>query len=327
LKILVGIYSPFLSWNIPDEDVDSLRHRFPAHTFHQTRNEAETLQFISDVEVAFMAELRPAHLAAATRLKWIHSNAAGVGGMLFGAMVESPVVMTNSRGISAPTIAEHVLAVTLAMFRKLPFALEGQRARQWAQDAILAPPSIRTIRGSRVLVVGLGSIGTATAQAMAALGARVTGIRRNTDRPAPESVDEVLPPEMLRQALPHADVVVLAAPQTAHTRGMLGPEELAAMRSDSLLVNVSRGKLVQESALVTALVQGTIGGAALDVFETEPLPHDSPLWSLPNVLITPHMAGFRSDHWQAVTSLFSENLQRFESGQPLLNVVDKVAGY
>jgi phosphoglycerate dehydrogenase-like enzyme len=327
LTVLVGIYSPFLSWNIPPAHVDRLRRAFPAHTFLQATNEAETLRLIPEAEVAFMPELRPAHFAAAARLRWIHSNAAGVGGMLFPAVVASPVLMTNSRGISAGTIAEHVLAVTLAMFRKLPFAVRSQAAREWAQDAILADPRIRTLSGSSVLVVGLGSIGAASARRMAALGARVTGVRRHYSQPMPEGVEAVLPPDRLLEALPDADVVVISAPQTADTERLIGSRELEAMRRDALLVNVSRGKLVDETALVSALAAGIIGGAALDVFEQEPLDPHSALWTLPNVLVTPHMAGFRPDHWEAVTALFADNLRRFQAGDSLLNLVDKVAGY
>jgi phosphoglycerate dehydrogenase-like enzyme len=308
LTVLVGIHSPFLFWNIPAPHVERLRREFPLHRFVHATSDAETLRSIPDADVAFLAELRPEQLAAAARL-------------------HSPVVLTNSRGISAATIAEHVLAVTLAMFRKLPFAFRSQAAREWAQDAILAPPAIHTIGGSSVLIVGLGSIGLATAQRMAALGARVTGIRRDRSRPLPEGVDAVLRPDALLDALPHADIVVLAAPQTPQTRGLIGAEALAAMRRGAVLVNVSRGKLVDEGALAAALAAGSIGGAALDVFETEPLPADSPLWSMPNVLVTPHMAGFRSDHWDAVTTLFAENLRRFDAARPLLNPVDKAAGY
>jgi phosphoglycerate dehydrogenase-like enzyme len=274
-----------------------------------------------------MSELRPAHFAAAPRLRWVHSPAAGVGGMLFPAMVESPVVMTNSRGISADTIAEHVLAVTLARFRKLSFAFETQWQRRWAQDAFVTDPPFRMIADARVLIVGLGSIGTATARRFAALGARVTATRRRRVDPPPHWLDEVAPPERLRELLPHADVIVVAAPQTRDTRAVIGAAELALLRPDALLVNVSRGKLVDEGALVAALTERPALGAALDVFEDEPLSSESPLWSLPNVLITPHIAGFRPDHWDAVTELFADNLRRFEAGQPLLNVVDKEAGY
>ena len=278
-----------------------------------------------------MAEVRPAHLAAARHLEWIHSNSGGgTGGHAFPAMVESPVVMSNSRGISADTIAEHVLAVTLVMFRKLPFAFEARRG-EWAQDAILAGPPIRTIGGSSVLVVGLGGIGTATARRMAALGARVTGIRRIVALPAPEGVDAVLPPERLLDPLPHADIVVIAAPQTAHTHGLIGAGELAAMRRDALLVNVSRGKLVDEAALAAALelpaTAGPLAAPPSTSSSTNPCPGQPVVDAAERARSRPTWPAFAADHWDAVTTLFAENLRRFESGQPLLNVVDKVAGY
>ena len=325
--ILVGIYSPFASWNIPAPHVARLRELFPQHTFLHATSERQALDLIPPAQIAFMSELRPGHFAAAKSLEWIHSPAAGVGGMLFPALVDSPAVMTNSRGISAHTIAEHVLAVTLVLFRKLRIAFRAQAVREWAQDTVLHPPPIRTIRDSRVLVIGLGGIGTAAAKAMAALGAHVTAVRRNAARGAPDFVEVLSTPDRLVDLLPSAEIVVIAAPQTTDTRGLIGGRELAAMRSDAILVNVSRGRLVDEAALADALSNGRVGGAALDVFEQEPLPKDSPLWGMPNVLITPHMAGFRPDHWDAVVELFAENLRRFETGQELRNVVDKRAGY
>jgi phosphoglycerate dehydrogenase-like enzyme len=329
--IVVGIYSPFVAWNIPATHVERLRATFPHDRFLHAQSEREALELIPDADVAFMSEVRPEHLAAARHLEWIHSPAAGVGGMLFPAMIESAVRMSNSRGISADTIAEHVVAVTLVLFRKLTLAFQSQASRTWAQDAVLADPPLRTIAGSEVLIVGLGSIGMATARRMSALGARVTGVRRHADGSQPPFVDRAGSPEALLDLLPTADVVVVAAPQTRDTRHLIGARELAAMHRDSILVNVSRGALVDERALATVLsappAARTVGAAALDVFEHEPLSPDSPLWDLPNVFITPHMAGFRADHWDAVTALFADNLRRFESGQPLLNVVNKREGY
>ena len=327
--ILVGICSPFAAWNIPSSHVDRLRADFPDYLFLHATTEDEALRLIRKAQIAFMADVRPSQLAAAPALEWIHSPAAGIGGMLYPAMIESPVVMSNSRGISADTIAEHVLAVTLAIFRKLPLAMRRQAARTWAQNEVLAAPPLRLIAGSDVLIVGLGSIGAATASRMAALGARVTAIRRHIDRPSPDFIARVAPPDALLDLLPAADVVVLAAPQTPQTQALIGARELAAMRRNAVLVNVSRGRLVDETALAAALSAPapTLGGAALDVFEEEPLPPASPLWSMPDVLITPHMAGFRPDHWDAVTALFAGNLRRYRSGQPLLNVVDKEGGY
>jgi phosphoglycerate dehydrogenase-like enzyme len=329
--ILVGIYSRFPVWNIPPERVDWLRQQFPAHTFLHARNEDEALAMIGKADIVFTVEMRRPVLEAAEHVKWIHSPAAGLGAMLFPAMIESSIVMTNSRGLSADTIAEHVLLVVLAMFRKLPQCIDAQRSREWVQSAVATGPAIRTIAGSRVLLIGLGAIGNATGQRLAALSARIDAVRRRSDAPRPSWVERVVSPDRFAELLPTADVVVLAAPQTPATRHLIGRRELDAMRPGSLLVNVSRGALVDETALVEALTAPAatrrLSGAALDVFEHEPLPPDSPLWSLPNVLITPHIAGFRPDHWEAVTSLFADNLRRFDAGQELLNVVDKREGY
>ncbi len=328
LTILVAVYSPFAAWNIPAAAVASLRDEFPQHRFLHATTEAEAIALMPQAEIALMADFRPAHLAAAGRLRWVHSPAAGIGGMLFPGMVASPIALTNSRGLSAETIAEHVIGVTLALFRKLPLIVRAQAARSWAQDAVLAGAPLRLIGGSRALVVGLGEIGRATARRLHALDARVTGIRRQAAEPAPPGVERVAPPGALLDELPLADIVVLAAPQTAATTGLIGPRELAAMPPGAVLVNVGRGPLVDEAALIAALTAADgIGGAALDVFVEEPLPQDSPLWDLPNVLVTPHVAGFRPEHWGAVTTLFAENLRRFEAGRPLDNPVDKHAGY
>lgn len=328
--ILVAIHSRFLAWNIPLDNLTALRERFPQHTFLHARSHDEALELAGDADIMFTAVLRPTVFEAARKLQWIHSPAAGLEFILFPAVIESPVLVTNSRGVSADTIAEHALTVVLALFRKLPMAVEAQRSREWAQAAIVDTP-LRTIAGSHVLIVGLGGIGLATAQRFASLGAQVDAVRRRPELPKPSGVDRVVSTARLVDLLPRADVVVLAAPETAATRHLIGPRELAAMRRGSILVNVSRGALVDETALVGALTappsDRTLAAAALDVFEHEPLPAESALWTLPNVLVTPHIAGFRPDHWDAVCSLFAENLHRFDTGQGLLNVVDKKEGY
>jgi phosphoglycerate dehydrogenase-like enzyme len=325
VNILVCIHSQFAVWNIPPPHVDRLRTEFPSHTFLHARDDDSAVELIGAAEAAFMGQLTREQLRAARQLRWIHSPAAGVGGMLFPEMRESPIVITNSKGMSAETIAEHVLAVTLAIFRRLPQAFRSQMEREWAQDAI-AEQGNRTIAGSKVLIVGLGSIGQAVARRMTLLGAHVTGIRRVADRQM-DHVAEVAAPTALLEHLGHADVVVIAAPHTRDTRGLIGARAIAAMSPDTVVVNVSRGALVDEEALTTALREKRIAAAALDVFEDEPLPPDSPMWGLENVLITPHTSGFRLDHWDAATALFAANLRRFEAGEPLANVVDKRLGY
>ncbi len=325
MNILVSITSPFEMWTIPTSYVDRLRARFPSHAFIHARTDDEALTMYPEADAVFAGQISKEQLAAAPRLRWLHSPAAGVGGMLFPEMIASPVVITNSRGMSAGTIGEHVIAVTLALFRRLPHAFRSQAAGEWAQDAIGAEGN-RLIAGARVLVIGLGAIGGAVAHRMTLLGAHVTGLRRRAVG-LTHGEWTVAPSGHLHDLLPAADVVVIAAPHTRETRGLIGRRELSLMSREAILVNVSRGQLVDEPALIDVLRAGTIGGAALDVFVDEPLPPDSPFWTLRNVLITPHTSGFRPDHWDAATSLFAGNLERFDRGQPLVNVVDKLAGY
>lgn len=327
MRVLVAIYSDFRSWCIPAGELDALRREFPEHTFVRADSDEATLTAIGDAEVAYSSRITPEHFAAAPRLRWVHSPAAGVGSMLFPEMVRSAVIMTNSRGNSSITIAEHVIAVTLALLRDLPLAWRRQEEKVWAQNEFDAGASIRTLRGSRVLIVGLGSIGSETAKLAAAFGAGVTGVRRQASAPPPPGVEAVFPPGQLHDQLPSADVVVLAAPQTAETVHLIGARELALLKDGAVLVNVSRGKLVDEAALIRTLETGRLRGAALDVFAHEPLRPDSPLWERRDVLITPHVSGFHGGYWPQATGLFADNLRRFAAGRPLVNVVDKDAGY
>lgn len=325
MRILVAIYSPFDAWRIPDAQVEWLRRELPEHTFVKATSDDEALAQIGDVDVAFGARLGPEQIAAARRLRWVHSPAAGIGNMLFPAMIESPIQLTNSRGIASVPIAEHVIAVTLVLLRNLPLAWRRQEERVWSQNEFHTQPAPRTLKDSRVLVVGLGSIGGEVARRAAAFGARVHAIRRRAGT-AHEGVQAIGSPEHLNDELPLADVVVIAAPQTAETRHLFGARELSRLKDGAVLVNVSRGKLIDEAALATELARGRIR-AALDVFEHEPLAPDSPLWNSPGALLTPHVSGHYAGYWADATAMFADNLRRFAAGAPLLNPVDKRAGY
>jgi phosphoglycerate dehydrogenase-like enzyme len=326
MNVLVAIFSPFDAWCIPEAEVSRLRGEFSEHTFVRADTDEEMLAGMADADVAFSSLIEPSHFAVAGRLRWIHSPAAGVGGMLFPAMITSPVVITNSRGNSAVTIAEHAIAVTLALLRRLPLAWQRQSEGRWAQNEFTGA-IIRTLRGARVLIVGLGAIGSATGRLASAFGADVVGIRRRPESPRPEGVIDVVAPSELQPQLALADVVVLAAPQTHETRHLMGARQLEAMKAGAVLVNVSRGGLIDEAALIAALQSGRLRGAALDVFEHEPLAAGSPLWARDDVLITPHVSGLHENYWPAAAALFAANLQRFGRGERLLNVVDKAAGY
>jgi phosphoglycerate dehydrogenase-like enzyme len=327
VKILIAVYSDVPFWNLPASHVERLGRAFPGVEFVHAPDAVAAVRLIPGAEGAYAYQIRPEMLAAAPGLRWVHSPAAGVGHMLFREMVAGPVAITNSRGIHADAIAEHVLGVTIALFRKLHVAIRRQQARQWAHDEINGDPAVRTLRGSTMGLIGLGAIGSAVARLASGAGMRVLAIRKHPDKPAPQGVDARLAPGGLPGLLAASDVVVLAAPLTGETRGLIGARELALMKPEAVLVNVGRGRLVKEDELVEALGAGTIRGAALDVFEHEPLDPASPLWGMEHVLVTPHTSGVRPDYFEAATAIFAENLRRFLRGDPLINLVDKEAGY
>ncbi len=324
MRVLVAIYSDNPAWTLPPSQLDELRRRFPAVTFVYAANDDEMVRLIPEADVAFTSCLTARAFAAATRLCWVHSPAAGVGSMLFPAMRDSRVILSNSRGIAAVAVAEHAFALLLALTRGVAISVRRQHEQRWAQDELSSLP---TLQGRCLGVVGLGSIGTEMARLGAAFGMRVVGARRRAGLPHPPGVERVVTPSDLASLLRDADVLMLAAPLTEATRVLIAARELEQMKPSSWLINVARGKLVREADLVEALRSGTIAGAGLDVFEHEPLDAASPLWTLPNVVISPHVAGFREGYWAAAVEVFSANLATFLAGGTLANLVDREAGY
>jgi phosphoglycerate dehydrogenase-like enzyme len=325
MKVLTSIV-PDGVWVLPGEQVDRLRREFPALTFVNAPDADGRRRELPDADIAFLSRLRPEEFALASRLRWIQSPAAGVGNLLFPAVRASQVLVTNARGVHGQPIAEHVLAMTIVLRRQIHFFIRRQAAHAWSKDD-LSLAAYQPVAGSCMGIVGLGAIGSAVADKAAAVGMRVVAVRRNLQAPRPDSVSAVHPPEALDRLLEEADVVVLAAPLTGETGGLIGAAELRRMKRSAILINIARGKLVREAELAAELARGTIAGAALDVFEHEPLPPDSPLWDLPNVVLTPHTSAFRADYWEAAVNLFAANLHRYLEGKPLRNVVDKEAGY
>lgn len=324
MNVLVAIYSDTPAWTMPAHHVDGLRRLFPDILFQYVDTDPAMVAAAPDAEVAFTSRLTREAFSAAPQLRWVHSPAAGVGGMLFSELRESGVQLTNSRGMNARAVAEHAMALLFALARRLPAAFEAQRAGRWIQDQLSGLP---TLQGRTMGIVGLGAIGARLAQIAGAFGMRVIATRRDVRAERPPEVAEVMPASALPRLLAESDVVVVAAPLTDETRELIGAAELASMKPGAWLINVARGKLVREQDLVDALAAGRLAGAALDVFQREPLPVDSPLWGMPQVIVTPHVAGFRDDYWEAAAELFGENLRRYRAGWPLLNVVDKQAGY
>lgn len=289
----------------------------------------ESLTAIAGAEVYFGFGIpRPLFLAA-KKLRWAHSAAAGVGNALYAEMMQSEVVLTNSAGVHAIPIAEYVVAGILHFFRGLDIVVAQQRERRWDKSFFTAEGSpVREVGGSRMLVVGAGGIGGQVAMRLHALGAHCIGIRRRLERGAPPGFDRVVGLDELDAELPDADVVVLATPLTNASRGLLNANRLRAMKRGAVVVNVARGALVDEQALVEALRSGHLRGAVLDVFQEEPLASDHPLWQLPSALLSPHISPVSPGRfWPRALDVFCDNWGRYVRGEPLRNLVDKHAGY
>ena len=290
---------------------------------------AEVMDAIVDAEAYLGFGVPKALFDRARRLQWVHSAAAGVASALYPEMRDSPILLSNSAGVHAIPIAEYVVAGILHFFRGLDVAAEQQRAAKWDKTFYVGQDSpVREVSGACILIVGAGGIGTAIATRLSALGATCVGIRRRPQQGVPEGFSRVAGPDDLDRELPGADVVVLAAPATSQSIGLLTAERLKLLKPASILVNVARGSLVDQEALAIALKNGRIRGAVLDVFQKEPLAGDSPLWQLRNALLTPHISPVSPGRfWPRALEIFCDNWRRYDRGEPLRNLVDKQAGY
>jgi phosphoglycerate dehydrogenase-like enzyme len=327
MHVLIFTVWPVEFWRVPEKQVARLRQRFPHMTFTHALTDADAFTAIQSADVALASRLSPDIIENASHLRWVHSTAAAVGILPLRELASRNIAVTNSRGIQAAAMAEFVVGGLLAIARRFHLMLEAQRELRWIQNELTRDIWPWSVRGRRMTIVGLGTIGREVAERAHAFGMRVTAIRRKISEPKPPFVERITGPEHLDEALRGCDVLVIAAPSIAETDRLISSERLAMLNHGAIVINVARGKIIDEAALIAALQQGHLGGAVLDVFEHEPLDPHSPLWTLPNVIISPHVSGVRPDHWDDVIDLFSENLQRFERGEPLLNLVDAHAGY
>ncbi|HEY8449859.1 MAG TPA: D-2-hydroxyacid dehydrogenase [Bacillota bacterium] len=308
---------------IPLSEQDRARIRAAAPDFTLVEvprgDQAQRLAVAPTADIWYGGGVDPSVLRAARRLQWIQLATAGVDRYLYPELQAAPVRITNVRGLHKDTIAEHVILMMLALARRLPEFFQQQAAARWHKL------ELSEIAGDTVGIVGLGSIGQEVARRARAFRLRVIGTRFSG---APVDVaDQTFGPDGLEQVLRQARWVVLACPLTERTHRMIGAEQLDWIGPNGYLINIGRGELIDEPALISALQEGRIAGAGLDVFATEPLPAESPLWRLPNVVITPHVAGSLRDYIGRATEVFCENLRRFRAGQPLHNEVDKLRGY
>ncbi len=326
MKILFCVNREFEFSRLPQWFADRAARDFSAAAVRLNSYD-ELGDEIADTDVLVSWTLREEQWKQARQLRWIHCPASGANGVLCPGVVGSSIPVTNAAEVHGATVAEHVMALMLSAARRLDRARDLQSARTWSMDAMWeSHPRPRRLRGAQALIVGMGEIGSRVAEYCSALGMHVVGVRQDASKPA-AGVKRMVSFAQFDDALADSDFVVLAVPTTPETRGMMNAERFARMKEGSWLINVGRGALVDEAALLKALVAGRPGGAALDVFRSEPLPKDSPLWTADNVIITPHEAGFHEQMWEEHYAIFSDNLRRLLAGEALRNLVNKSRGY
>jgi phosphoglycerate dehydrogenase-like enzyme len=328
-------------WSAPDEVLARIAGAFPRDWIVEIVRaradgrgdggsvSAEALAAVKNAEV-YMGFGVPVEIlrGAGPTLRWVHTGTAGVGALLYPEMRTADVILTNSAGIHAPPIADTVMGMILHFARGLNHVVRAQARSVWDTTPFerAIDGSIFELAGATLGLIGLGGIGNEVATRAIALGMHVSAVRRS-DAPGPEGVTMLRGDDALRQLLEASDVVLVALPSTDATRGLLDRTALEKLGRNAILINVSRGDIIDEDALIDVLREDRIRGAALDVFRIEPLPPESPLWQLPNVLITPHISGTTPRFWEREAALILDNIARYLSSKPLRNVVDKQAGY
>ena len=326
-KLLVCVWHPFPQWRAHPVLPETIRHRWPEMKVVHLPDYERLRQELPDTDIFIGSSLRPDQFQYARKLKWIHSTAAGVSQLMYPELRNSGVILTNPSGIFSPPMAEHAMGLMVALARNFPDSVRYQERAEWAQNEVSSQPGPLTeLNGLLLLIVGYGSIGRALARRARGFDMRVWGVNRSGKGDTADA-ERIFPISQLEDALPQADYVVLAAPDTHETQHLIGAGQFAKMKRGARLINVGRGSLLDEAALVRALETGALRGAALDVTGTEPLPSDSPLWRAPNLFITPHTSGVSDRLWQKETDLLMDLLGRWFAGRDLFNVVDFTRGY
>jgi len=341
-RVVIDLAATGRNWSLPDWGANAIRAAAPdGWEVYVVRDStvsdgdggggvgAEVLDASRTAEVYFGYGLSPQLFSAASQLRWVHSAAAGVASLLFPAMRASDVRLTNSAGVMGDTIAEHVVGGLIYLLRSFDVAVRLHDRHVWDKEPFVASPdAVRELNECRALIVGTGGIGAGLGWRLSALGARCVGVRRRPELGAPRGFDRVIGPDGLDAELPHADIVALTTPLTSATATLLTGARMDCLPHGAIVVNVARGALLDETALIERLARGSLRGAVLDVFREEPLPPDSPLWGFRQVLLTPHVAAVSPRRfWERELELFLDNWVRYRRGDPLRNLVDKDAGY
>ena len=326
-KLLICVWHPFTFWRPQAVMPETIRARWPEMRVVHLPNYDHLAQELPDTDIFVGYSLRAQQLADAKKLKWIHSTAAGVAQLMYPELRDSGIVVTNPRGVFSAPMAEHTMGLLLAMARNFPDSVRYQDRANWAQQEIWDQPQRLTeLNGQVLLIVGYGSIGRELARRARAFDMRVWGVTRSGKGDAAHA-EKIVPAAQLESVLPEADCVVLAAPETPETKQLMGASRIARIKRGARLINVGRGSLLDETALLRALETGALAGAALDVTGTEPLPPESPLWKGRNLLITPHTSAVSDRLWHRQAAVLVELLERWFGGRELFNQVDLHRGY
>ncbi len=286
---------------------------------------AKFAENLAEAEVIAAYRFSAEQFAESRKLRWLYLGAAGIEKSLSPALVNSGVIFTNARGIHGDRMAEFVLGAILFLANRFDLAVHGQLEKQWRKKEIIKARF--PVAGKTVGIAGIGAIGAEIAKWCAAVGMRVIGLRRDIHLPKPEMIAEIFPAQQLDEFLQQADFLVLSLPLTPETHGLLSAKRLQKMKPGAYFINIGRGEVVDEIALLALLRERRIAGAVLDVFQNEPLPAEHPFWQLDNVLVTPHISGNFEEYVARAGEQFAENLARYLAGETLLNVVDKKKGY
>jgi phosphoglycerate dehydrogenase-like enzyme len=311
----------WLRVKLPDKELASVKQEFPNCELRQNDDTGVDPNWLSEVDGVFTEETVPDEIIQRmTRLRWLHVTRGGVNAYLTPSVKTRPIQVTGSKGIHGTVFSEFALACIFALAKKLPDAIAAQSQKRWLK---LQPVEVE---GKTVGIIGLGTVGLELARKAKALGMRVLATKRKPGA-KPDCVDQLGAPAFLPQLMEQSDYVVLLLASVPSTFNIIGEQELRAMKPSAYFINLTGGRAVDEKLLVRALKEKWIAGAVLDAFARQPLPEDSELWQLPNVIITPRIAGITSHKWPAVLPVFKENLRRFIAGEPLINLVDKELGY
>jgi D-2-hydroxyacid dehydrogenase (NADP+) len=326
-KLVICVWHPFTEWRPKPLLAEAIRKRWPEIRVVHLPNYDGLPKELPETDIFVGYSLRAEQLKDARKLKWIHSTAAGVAQLMYPELRDSGIVVTNPSGIFSVPMAEHTMGLLLALTRNFPDSVRQQDAARWTQQELWDKPQhLNELNGQVLLIVGYGSIGREVAKRAAAFEMRVWGLTRSGNGEL-GNAEKILAAKQLYEALPEADYVLIAAPETAETKHLIGAPQIAKMKRGARLINVARGSLLDEAALIKALESGALGGAALDVAETEPLPAESPLWRAPNLMITPHTSGVSDRLWDRQSTILVELLERWFDGRELFNLVDFARGY